>query len=189
MPESVAQDQSEGCLSEHSMAGQTRGKFANNEPWPQLHWSNSKTLSYTCPIKSLKNSWRRVNRHGTDRLKPTPKPGNWINWRKKRCAIIAKGSASGSRETRFDTQPKIFRHVSTFAARHKSESEGSYRLFVADPASVKFKAIKRLADGNQLCSARVTRDYRVLGVLVNDIVIWFWIGSHNNYERLIKELR
>jgi hypothetical protein len=29
--------------------------------------------------------------HGTDRLKSTPKPGNWINWRKKRCAIIAKG--------------------------------------------------------------------------------------------------
>jgi hypothetical protein len=32
-----------------------------------------------------------------------------------------------------------------------------------NPASVKFKAIKRLADGNQLCSACVTRDYRVLG--------------------------
>jgi len=28
-----------------------------------------------------------------------------------------------------------------------------------------------------------------LGVLANDIVIWFWIGSHDNYERLIKELR
>jgi hypothetical protein len=41
-------------------------------------------------------------RHGTDRLKPTPKPGNLINWPKKRCAIIAKGSASGFRETRFD---------------------------------------------------------------------------------------
>jgi hypothetical protein len=43
---------------------------------------------------------------------------------------------------------------------HKSESEAreSYRLFVADPASVKFKAIKRLADG-RLCSARVTRDW------------------------------
>jgi Phage integrase family len=78
-------------------------KFAINEQWPQLHWSNSKTLSCVCPIKSLKNSWRRGNRHGIDRLKPTPKPGNWINWRKKRCAIIAKGSASGYRETRFDS--------------------------------------------------------------------------------------
>jgi hypothetical protein len=31
------------------------------------------------------------------------------------------------------------------------------------------------------------RDYRVLGVLANDIVIWFWIGSHDNYERLIRD--
>jgi len=28
-----------------------------------------------------------------------------------------------------------------------------------------------------------------LGVLANDIVIWFWIGSHDNYERPIRELR
>jgi len=132
----------EGCLSEHSMAGQTRGKFANNEPWPQLHWSNSKTLSCTCPIKSLKNSWRRVNRHGTDRLKPTPKPGNWINWRKKRCAIIAKGSASGSREARFETQPKIFRHVSTSAARHKGESEGKL-------STIRCRSGKRQIQGDQ----------------------------------------
>jgi hypothetical protein len=71
----------------------------------------------------------------------------------------------------------------------RAKARENYRLFVADPASVKFKAIKRLADGNQLCSARVTRDCRVLGVLANDIVIWFWIGSHDNYERLIRELR
>jgi hypothetical protein len=85
--------------------------------------------------------------------------------------------------------PKFFdtyRHLPPGIRRKARES---YRLFVADPASVKFKAIKRLADGNQLCSARVTRDYRVLGVLANDIVIWFWIGSHDNYERLIRELR
>ena len=112
--------------------------------------------------------------------------GNWINWRKKRCAIIAKGSASGSRETRFDLSPNFSTRIDIC---RRAKARESYRLFVADPASVKFKAIKRRADGNQLCSARVTRDYRVLGVLANDIVIWFWIGQHDNYERLIRELR
>jgi hypothetical protein len=48
---------------------------------------------------------------------------------------------------------------------------------------------KGLPTTNQLCSARVTRDYRVLGVPANDIVIWFWTGSHNNCERLTRELR
>jgi hypothetical protein len=30
------------------------------------------------------------------------------------------------------------------------------------------------------------RDYRVLVVLANDIVIWLWIRSDDNYERLIQ---
>ncbi|WP_442947714.1 hypothetical protein [Nostoc sp.] len=30
---------------------------------------------------------------------------------------------------------------------------------------------------------RVTRGYRALGVLKGDTVTWFWIGSHDNYER------
>ena len=85
--------------------------------------------------------------------------------------------------------PKFFDTYRHLPARIRAKARESYRLFAADPASVKFKAIKRLANGNQLCSARVTRDYRVLGVLMNDIVVWFWIGSHDNYERLIGELR
>ena len=30
--------------SERSKAGQKRGKFAINEQWPQLHWSNSNVV-------------------------------------------------------------------------------------------------------------------------------------------------
>jgi hypothetical protein len=60
----MPKDQSTTCQSERSMAGQKRGKFAINEQWPQLHWSNSKTLSCICPIKSLKNSWSRTFKPG-----------------------------------------------------------------------------------------------------------------------------
>jgi hypothetical protein len=55
--------------------------------------------------------------------------------------------------------PKFFDTYRHLPPGIRAKARGSYRLFVADPASVKFKAIKRLADGNQLCSARVTRDY------------------------------
>jgi hypothetical protein len=85
--------------------------------------------------------------------------------------------------------PKFFDTYRNLPPGIRSKARESYRQFVIDPKSIKFKAIKRLADGNQLCSARVTRDYRVLGVLANDIVIWFWIGSHDHYERLIRQLR
>jgi len=67
-------------------------------------------------------------------------------------------------ETRFGSQPEIFRHVSTSAPGIRGKARESYQLFVADPASVKFKAIKRLADGNRaLLGSR--RDCHVLGVL------------------------
>jgi hypothetical protein len=35
-------------------------------------------------------------------------------------------------------------------------------------------------------SVRVNDNFRSLGVEVPEGVLWFWIGSHNEYERLIR---
>jgi len=58
-----------------------------------------------------------------------------------------------------------------------------YQLWLQDPShpSVRFK---KVADA--YWSARVTHDYRALGVRDGDVVIWFWIGTHAEYERLLK---
>ena len=34
-------------------------------------------------------------------------------------------------------------------------------------------------------SARVGLSYRVLGVEVEDGVLWFWIGSHTDYDKIV----
>jgi hypothetical protein len=34
-------------------------------------------------------------------------------------------------------------------------------------------------------SARVTLGYRALGVRDGDTMIWFWIGSHSDYDGMI----
>jgi hypothetical protein len=34
-------------------------------------------------------------------------------------------------------------------------------------------------------SVRVVLSYRVLGVEVEDGVLWFWIGSHADYDRIL----
>jgi len=34
-------------------------------------------------------------------------------------------------------------------------------------------------------SARVTDDFRALGSPEDDGILWFWIGSHKEYEKLI----
>lgn len=46
--------------------------------------------------------------------------------------------------------------------------------------SIQFKKI------GSVWSARVTADYRALGVMEDNTVIWFWIGNHHAYEQLLK---
>jgi len=37
-------------------------------------------------------------------------------------------------------------------------------------------------------SVRVTIAYRAVGLLENDNIAWFWIGSHADYDRLLRSL-
>jgi hypothetical protein len=37
----------------------------------------------------------------------------------------------------------------------------------------------------QFWSARVGLAYRALGVEVNDDILWFWIGNHDEYDKLL----
>ncbi len=37
-------------------------------------------------------------------------------------------------------------------------------------------------------SNRVGRDWRTLGLLKDDTTTWFWIGSHEDYNNIIKKM-
>ena len=58
----------------------------------------------------------------------------------------------------------------------------NFKLLKQDPGhpSLHFKKV-----GN-FVSARVGISYRVLGVKVTDGILWFWIGSHAEYDRFIE---
>jgi hypothetical protein len=60
----------------------------------------------------------------------------------------------------------------------------NFRLWQRDPhhPSLHFKKVRGC------WSARVGPHYRVVGLLENDTLHWFWIGSHDDYEQLIKSL-
>ena len=45
---------------------------------------------------------------------------------------------------------------------------------------------KRVDDEEPVYSARVSDAYRAVGILEGDTVIWYWIGSHDEYERLLR---
>jgi hypothetical protein len=74
---------------------------------------------------------------------------------------------------------------SCFAALPPSvqgQARKQYALFRADPqhSSLQFKDI---AEG--LVSVRVSRRYRALGWRQGDLILWFWIGSHADYDKII----
>ena len=61
-------------------------------------------------------------------------------------------------------------------------ADRSYELLKADPShpSLHFKKI-----GNEYWSVRIGLNYRALGVDVNKGILWFWIGNHAQYDKLI----
>ena len=63
----------------------------------------------------------------------------------------------------------------------QKQANVAYRRFKQDPyyPSLQFKCIN---PKRQVYSARVGRNYRALGRMVNGDILWFWIGTHEDYN-------
>ena len=48
---------------------------------------------------------------------------------------------------------------------------------------------KRVHSSRPIYSVRITKDYRAVGIQQNNEIIWFWIGSHSDYDKLLNQLR
>lgn len=67
----------------------------------------------------------------------------------------------------------------------RQRARQAYQLWCANPSHPSLH-FKRVDDEEPIYSARISEDYRVLGLLEGDTVVWFWIGNHDEYERLLK---
>ncbi len=69
----------------------------------------------------------------------------------------------------------------------RDQADKAYRLWLADPShpGLQFKRIHRT---RQIYSVRISRGWRALGVVQGDEIIWFWIGTHDDYDHLISRL-
>lgn len=84
-----------------------------------------------------------------------------------------KHFASPSFWTRYDNLP---REIQTLADKN-------FELLKANPKhpSLHFKK------AGKYFSARVGKKYRVVGVEMQQGILWFWIGTHAEYERVIQQ--
>ncbi len=58
----------------------------------------------------------------------------------------------------------------------------AYRVFAANPSHPGLN-LKKVQDDPPIVSVRISRSYRALGVRRGGLTVWFWIGSHADYER------
>jgi mRNA-degrading endonuclease RelE of RelBE toxin-antitoxin system len=68
----------------------------------------------------------------------------------------------------------------------QKQTRKAYRQFKQDPSypSLRFKKVHPKLP---IYSARINKDYRAVGQLVEDSVIWFWVGSHAEYDLLLDQ--
>ena len=64
----------------------------------------------------------------------------------------------------------------------RQKARKQYRLWTKNPEhrSLRFKKIKTF------WSTRIDARYRALGIMTGGTVVWFWIGTHADYEQILK---
>jgi len=65
----------------------------------------------------------------------------------------------------------------------RSQARRAYWLFRRNPAhpGLNFKKV----EGDNIYSVRVGLGYRALGQMEGSEIVWFWIGPHGDYDKLI----
>jgi hypothetical protein len=63
----------------------------------------------------------------------------------------------------------------------------NYKLWTKDPAHPSLR-FKRVGKRTESYSVRIGLGWRALGVKSGDAIVWFWIGSHSDYDRLVETL-
>ena len=66
----------------------------------------------------------------------------------------------------------------------QDQARRAYTLFERDPyhPSLRFKQVHST---RPIYSVRINVDYRALGVREGDAILWFWIGSHAEYDHIV----
>lgn len=69
----------------------------------------------------------------------------------------------------------------------REQANKAYALWKTDPyrPSLQFK---RVSQRQPIYSARISLNYRALGLLEKEHIYWFWIGTHAEYDELLKRL-
>jgi len=81
------------------------------------------------------------------------------------------------------TRPSFWRAHESLDERTRKAARRAYGLFAenAQHPSLRFK---KLGGHDDLWTVRISEQYRAVGERRGDAMIWLWIGSHNDFDKL-----
>jgi hypothetical protein len=85
------------------------------------------------------------------------------------------------------TTPRFRKAYNGLPPHVQKQADEAFALFQQNPYHPGLH-FKRVHSTQPIFSARVTLHYRALGVLEGETLLWFWIGSHADYDQLLARL-
>ena len=82
------------------------------------------------------------------------------------------------------TTRQFWRLFSDLPSDAQRDAKRSYHLFQSNPANPGLQ-FKKLEGEDNLYSVRIGLDYRALAVMRKDRIVWYWIGKHSEYDRMV----
>ena len=83
--------------------------------------------------------------------------------------------------------PRFRKEFARLPDRIRRQARRAYRLFKTDPGHPGLE-FKKLPPHPNIWSVRITDEYRAVGQRDGDTVVWFFIGTHAEYDALLARL-
>ncbi len=85
------------------------------------------------------------------------------------------------------TLPQFWKQYYKLPQEVRRRAVKAYRLW-RDHPNLPGLQFKHVGNRRPVYSVRISDSYRAVGLLQGDTVYWFWIGAHDEYERLLKSM-
>jgi hypothetical protein len=84
------------------------------------------------------------------------------------------------------TTERFRRLLAALPQEVQEQARAAYRRFRDDPSHPGLR-FKRVHPRDPIYSARVGRGHRAVGVVIEHAIVWYWIGSQAEYDRLLQQ--
>ncbi len=85
------------------------------------------------------------------------------------------------------TTERFRKSFAQLPAQVQQQARQAYQRFEQNPNHPSLR-LKQVHSTRPIYSVRISLDYRALGVREGEEMIWFWIGSHADYDKLLAQL-